>query len=164
MAKIRTVRAFSAGGVLFRRASAASGGMPRSAPANGAQGLEVALVGRAAEDFWVLPKGTPQPDETIEQVAVREVAEETGVIGRIVGEVGSVHYEFSRRGVRYNKEVFYYLMEAVSGDVALHDHEYDDARWFPLGEAEERLTYANEAEMLRQARQEISRALGGPAA
>jgi 8-oxo-dGTP pyrophosphatase MutT (NUDIX family) len=156
MPKIRTVRAFSAGGVLFRRApenreaapAAPGGGLGQSA---GMHTIEVALVGRAAEDFWVLPKGTPQPDETTEQVAVREVAEETGVIGRIVGELGSVRYWFSRRGVRFHKEVLYYLMEAVSGDVALHDHEYDDARWFPLAEVLERLTYANEADVVRQA-------------
>lgn len=164
MAKIRTVRAFSAGGILFRRASATTGATYPPLPPNGGREVEVALVGRAAEDFWVLPKGTPQPDETIEQVAVREVAEETGVIGRIVGEIGSVHYWFARRGVRYNKEVFYYLMEAVSGDVALHDHEYDDARWFLLDEAEARLTYANEADLLRQAREGITSALAGPAA
>ena len=58
------------------------------------------LVGRASEDFWVLPKGTPMAGETTEQVALREVAEETGVTARIVGEVGSIHYWFSRRGVR----------------------------------------------------------------
>lgn len=170
MPRVRTVRAFSAGGVLFRRAPAPmpasvdAASAPTAAPTNGTLPVEVALVGRASEDFWVLPKGTPQPDETTEQVAVREVAEETGVIGRIVGEVGSVNYWFSRRGVRYNKEVFYYLMEAVNGDVALHDHEYDDARWFPLAEALERLTYANEADLVRHAHDDITRLLDGTAA
>lgn len=168
MPRIRIVRAFSAGGVLFRRAPASSDAPPAlgdSAPTNGISPVlvEVALVGRASDDFWVLPKGTPQANETTEQVALREVAEETGVIGRIVGEIGSVHYWFSRRGVRYNKEVFYYLMEAVSGDVALHDHEYDDARWFPLAEAPERLAYANEADIVRHARDDIARLLSGPA-
>src|SRR5579872_398394 len=105
MPRVRTVRAFSAGGVLFRRAptSAEARSAPTATPTNGTLPVEVALVGRASEDFWVLPKGTPQPEETTEQVAVREVAEETGVMGRIVGEVGSVNYWFSRRGVRYNK-------------------------------------------------------------
>lgn len=117
----------------------------------------MALVGRASEDFWVLPKGTPQPDETTEQVALREVAEETGVTGRIVGEIGSIHYWFSRRGVRYSKEVFYFLMEAIGGDVAQHDHEYDDARWFPLEESAKRLTYTNEADIVRGARDAILR-------
>jgi 8-oxo-dGTP pyrophosphatase MutT (NUDIX family) len=149
MTKPRTVRAFSAGGVVYRRTAAPD--------ASGRDGervgelAEVVLVGRASEDFWVLPKGTPMAGETTEQVALREVAEETGVTARIVGEVGSIHYWFSRRGVRYNKEVFYYLMEAVGGDVSLHDHEYDDARWFPLAEASRHVAYANEEEIMRRA-------------
>ena len=124
---------------------------------------EIVLVGKAAENFWVLPKGTPQPNETTDQVALREVAEESGVYGRIVGEIGSIHYWFSRRGVRYSKEVFYFLMEAVSGDIALHDHEYDDACWFPLMEAPDRLAYANEAGIVRRARDAIIRLLENPA-
>ena len=146
MTKPRTVRAFSAGGVVYRRAAAPSG-----AGDEARAGAEVVLVGRASEDFWVLPKGTPMAGETTEQVALREVAEETGVTARIVGEVGSIHYWFSRRGVRYNKEVFYYLMEAVGGDVSLHDHEYDDARWFPLAEVARHVAYANEQEIVRRA-------------
>lgn len=142
MTKPRTVRAFSAGGVVYRRVPAPGGVGERA---------EVVLVGRAGEDFWVLPKGTPMVGETTEQVALREVAEETGVTARIVGEVGSIQYWFSRRGVRYNKEVFYFLMEAVGGDVSLHDHEYDDARWFPLAETAGHLAYANEEEIVRRA-------------
>jgi len=83
---------------------------------------------------------------------------------RIVGELGSIHYWFSRQGVRYSKEVFYYLMEAVGGDVSLHDHEYDAARWFPYREAIRRLAYANEAEILRKAGPLISHYLAGEAA
>ena len=42
-------------------------------------------------------------------------------------------------------------MEAVGGDVSLHDHEYDDVAWFPLPDALAHLTYANEVEILRLA-------------
>lgn len=166
MPKSRTVRAFSAGGVVFRHASIPSAGAgidvaerPASAtipfppaPAEpSAPAVDIVLVGRASEEFWVLPKGTPAPNETIPEVALREVREETGVIARIIAELGSIHYWFVRKGVRFNKEVFYYLMEAIGGDVSLHDHEYDDARWFAIGEAQSRLTYENEAEMVRRA-------------
>jgi 8-oxo-dGTP pyrophosphatase MutT (NUDIX family) len=141
MPKLRIARAFSAGGVVFRWVRGAGG----------ESGVEVVLVGRAPEDFWVLPKGTPAPNETIEEVALREVREETGVTARIVAELGSIHYWFVRKGVRFNKEVFYFLMEATGGDVSLHDREYDDARWFPADDVPGRLTYENEAEMLRRA-------------
>jgi len=161
MPKSRTVRAFSAGGVLFRRAKKRARGAAGATRTDSPR-VDIVLVGRG-ETFWVLPKGTPKPGETTEEVALREVREETGVAGRIVEELGSIHYWFSRQGVRYSKEVFYYLMEAVGGDVSLHDHEYDDARWFPYHEAVRRLTYANEAEILRKAGPLISRKLAGTA-
>ena len=166
MPKSRTVRAFSAGGVVFRRASipdrsacvdvaerlaSATTASPPAPASPLTTAVDIVLVGRASEEFWVLPKGTPAPNETIPEVALREVREETGVTARIIAELGSIHYWFVRKGVRFNKEVFYYLMEATGGDVSLHDHEYDDARWFAIGEAQSRLTYANEAEMVRRA-------------
>src|SRR5215813_2653177 len=123
MSRPRMVRAFSAGGVVYRHLSSPVGTPPTP---------EVVLVGRRWEHLWVLPKGTPRPGEATPDVAVREVAEETGITAQIVTELGSIHYRFARRGVRYNKEVLYYLMEATGGDVSLHDHEYDESRWFSL--------------------------------
>src|SRR5262245_61289755 len=146
MSRPRMVRAFSAGGVVFRRLLS-----PSVTPTN----AEVVLVGRAWEDFWVLPKGTPRPGEATVDVALREVTEETGITARIVTELGSIHYWFARGGVRYNKEVLYYLMEATGGDVALHDREYEDSCWFPLPDALQLLTYPNETEILRLAAKEL---------
>ena len=161
MPKLPVVHAFSAGGVVYRYSRAE--GPPLVAPqlqvpASGRQAVEggqpspqVILVGRAADDFWVLPKGTPERGETNEQVALREVTEETGVQTRIIGKLGTIRYGFSRQGRRYSKEVLYYLMEAAGGDVSLHDQEYDDAQWFALDAAVERLAYTNEADILRRA-------------
>jgi 8-oxo-dGTP pyrophosphatase MutT (NUDIX family) len=162
MSKPRIVRAFSAGGVLFRPAlSPVAAGAPGSTDdaVEAAQAAEVALVGNGLDHFWVLPKGTPLEGETSEQAAVREVAEETGVRGRILAEVGVIHYWFSRHGARYSKDVLYYLMVAESGDVSLHDHEYAEARWFPLGEASRMLTYPNEVALLVKAEPGIARFL-----
>jgi 8-oxo-dGTP pyrophosphatase MutT (NUDIX family) len=165
MARTRNVRAFSAGGVVYRRIPAlepSQWGSPEEqavAQADPLAGVEIALVGRPHVDIWVLPKGTPRRGETVADAAVREVREETGLITRIVGEVGSIHYTFSREGTRFHKEVFHYLLEAVGGDTALHDAEYEDARWFPLAEAHRRLTFHNEADLLRTAEPLIARAL-----
>ena len=158
MTKCRSVNAFSAGGVVFRRAPF---GQPSDAntPATATALAEIVLVGRASENFWVLPKGTPRPGESVEAVALREVQEETGVATRIVCKLGSIHYVFHRRGAQFNKEVAYFLMEACGGDVRLHDHEYDDAVWFPVASAADRLTYENEAAILRQAQPLIAERL-----
>src|SRR5581483_9455556 len=58
--------------------------------------MEVVLVGRSHLGTWSLPKGTPQPGETVEQVAVREVQEETGLEVRLIAYIGSISYSFVR--------------------------------------------------------------------
>jgi hypothetical protein len=47
--------------------------------------------------------------------------------------------------------VRHYLLRPIGGDPSLHDHEFDDVRWFPVDEALRLMTYQNEARMLRQA-------------
>jgi 8-oxo-dGTP pyrophosphatase MutT (NUDIX family) len=116
-------------------------------------GREVLLCGRSSDRLWALPKGTPEPDETIEQTALREVREETGVVVEPDGLIGEVKYWFSRPqdGVRYYKTVHHFLLRPVGGDPSLHDHEFDEVRWFSVQEALRLLTYRNEAKILRQA-------------
>lgn len=156
MAKKSVTHAFSAGGVVFRvEAPEISSVSDHGAtPA-----IEVVLVGRVRENIWTLPKGTPNHNETREQTALREVREETGLETRIVGEVGAIEYTFTRRGVRFIKEVFHYLMVATGGSVELHDHEYDEARWYPLAGAMQVMTYSNEVEAVRRAEGLIARYL-----
>lgn len=128
----------SAGGVVYRRQDGE---------------LQVLLCGRNEPLLWALPKGTPNRGETIEQTALREVREETGVDVRIAGKLGSIRYWFTRAqdGVRCNKAVYHYLMEPVGGDPSLHDHEFDTVVWFPAGEALRLLTYPNEVNALERA-------------
>jgi ADP-ribose pyrophosphatase YjhB (NUDIX family) len=163
MPRPRIVHAFSAGGVVFRLVSLLStlNPDPVAEPAtdtvgvlsvpNVLDGVEVVLVGFLRDDIWTLPKGTPTAGESVEETAMREVREETGIQARIVGDLGSIQYSFARRGVRFNKEVRHFLMEATGGDVTLHDAEYDEARWFTVAEAMRRLAYVNEAEVVRRA-------------
>ncbi len=119
----------------------------------GEAGPEIALVGRSAEHLWGIPKGTPRAGESLDQTAVREVTEETGLEVAIERKVGEIEYWFSRveQGIRFHKRVHHYLMVPTGGDIANHDHEYDLVRWFPLAEAEAVLTYANESLILRRA-------------
>ena len=136
MSKRTVTHAFSAGGIVFRQAAT---------PGD----IEIALVGR--EHIWTLPKGTPTPGESREMTALREVREETGLEVRIIGEIGTIDYRFTRKGRLVKKQVFHYLMIAVGGSVEAHDHEYEEARWFPLEEALRSLSYENEVEIVRQA-------------
>ncbi len=165
MTRPRVVHAFSAGGVVYRQTplDTTADTTPDTTAAGRSPAVEVVLVGHPAEDVWVLPKGTPQAGETPEQTAVREVREETGIQPRILGDLGNIQYWFTRRGVRYHKEVRHYLMEAVGGTVAEHDHEYAEARWFPIREAIARLAHENEAGVLRRAAAVLEERFGGSA-
>ena len=110
-------------------------------------------VKRAADGRRVLglPKGHLDGDETPEQAARREVAEEAGVTVELVEELGDVQYRYERRGRRVAKTVRFYLFRYVSGSVDDHDHEIEEARWMPLQQAARELTYAGEREMVGRA-------------
>ena len=133
---LRTERATSAGGVVYRQ---------------GPAGPEVLLCGR--EDIWGLPKGTPEPGESLEETALREVSEETGLKVAIHAKLGSIRYWFVRsdQGVRFNKTVHHYLMVATGGSLADHDFEFDRVEWSPIEEACHVLTYPNEVSIIKKA-------------
>jgi 8-oxo-dGTP pyrophosphatase MutT (NUDIX family) len=136
----RVETAVSAGGVVFRRTDL---------------GIEVVICGRDSDGVWGLPKGTPDAGESLEQTARREVTEETGLRVQIVDEVGVVEYWFARDGVRYHKWVHHYLLEAVGGSTSEHDHEYDRVEWRPIGIAIRTLSFKNEVDIVKKARQMI---------
>ena len=105
---------------------------------------------------WTLPKGTPDPGETIEQTALREVAEETGLDVRIVEPVGSIEYDFVQDRRRIHKTVHYFLMEPVGGDLARHDREFERVRWIGFDEAPGLLTFPTERELVASVGQRLS--------
>ena len=110
--------------------------------------LEVVVAGRTSDHTWVFPKGTPDPGETIEQTALREVREESGLDVEIIQPLGTIDYWFAVPGERVHKIVHFFLMRAHGGDVSRHDHEYDDVRWVPVSEARRLLTYDTYRHML----------------
>jgi 8-oxo-dGTP pyrophosphatase MutT (NUDIX family) len=100
---------------------------------------------------WTLPKGTPDAGETLEETALREVREETGLEVRITGPLDSIEYTFSQSGKRIHKTVHYFLMEPVGGDLASHDHEFDEVRWIRFDDAPATLTFDTERALVGQA-------------
>ena len=124
-------------------------------------GVEVCLIRPAGRTVWGLPKGGIEHGETLEQAAVREVAEETGISGVIDAELGAIDYSFYSReqSSRIHKTVHYYLMHATGGDTANHDHEVSEARWTTLREALRLMTYPNEREMVRRAAEALGETL-----
>ena len=136
---IPSKRLVSAGGVVYRR--------------DGLMGTEIVLCGRREPLIWSLPKGTPDPGETITETALREAKEETGLDVGIESPLGSVNYWFVSPidRVRYHKTVHFFLMNALGGSTANHDVEFDDVVWFSAEEAVGKLTFGNETEILVKA-------------
>jgi 8-oxo-dGTP pyrophosphatase MutT (NUDIX family) len=136
-------REFSAGAVLVRRL-------------RGRWWLAAIRPGGKPEGTWALPKGNIGRGESPEETAVREVTEETGLVGRSVGKLGDVRYVYTRRGgERVFKVVSFYLLRYLRGridDVApAFRREVAEARWLPLEEAQKVLSYAGEREMAQKA-------------
>lgn len=130
-----------------RRTTAAGGVVLR----HGEHGAEVALLGRQNDGSWVFPKGTPAAAESIEETALREVREETGLDVRIVRPLGEMTYSFVGGGERIHKVVHFFLMEATGGDPSLHDAEYDEVRWVTVPDARRMLTFDTYRDVLDRA-------------
>lgn len=75
-------------------------------------------------------KGKQEAGETIEQCALREIAEETGIRGRIVAPLDLVTYQYEHAefGV-VDKEVHYYIVEALDGELAAQVEEINGVEW-----------------------------------
>ena len=137
--RLRGATATSAGGVVVRHEA-------------GQAWLVVGSRRRERDSWtWSLPKGTPKPGETLEQTALREVAEETGLLIRITEPLDSIEYWFVQSGQRIHKTVHYFLMEPTGGDLAGHDHEFDEVRWITFAEAASILTFESERALVARA-------------
>ena len=113
---------------------------------NGDGGVDLVLVHRPAYDDWAFPKGKLDLGESEEEAALREVEEETGLRCRLGREVGLTRYHDSRGRP---KTVRYWQMTPVGGALGAAN-EVDDARWVPLADAPDLLTYERDRELLVQ--------------
>lgn len=121
-----------------------------------ADGYEVALTRRLTmkgNDAWGLPKGGLEEGESLEDAALREVREETGLEAEIVDTLEAITYWFAwpPDHTRYRKTVHFYLMRMLGGDPAQHDDEVEEVAFVPLDQAVRRASYSSEKRVLREA-------------
>jgi len=115
------------------------------------RGDETIVITPTGKSVIGLPKGGARYGETAEETAAREVREETGVRVAVRERLGDIRYWYRRGGKRILKTVHFFLCDYVDGDTADHDHEVDEARWMPLEEARNALSYPGERELLDRA-------------
>ncbi len=142
---MKTRREKSAGGIIYRWRDG---------------GPEVCLISTHDGDVWQLPKGLIEPGELKEDAAVREVAEETGLKGVQLQPLDKIEYwyvwDYGNGKERVHKRVHFFLFRYVSGSTDDHDDEVDEARWFTVAEARQRLSFANERRIFELAAETIA--------
>jgi 8-oxo-dGTP diphosphatase len=106
----------------------------------------VAVIHRPRYDDWSLPKGKLESGETFEDGALREVHEETGIRGRIVGELAPTEY-VDRKG--RDKVVRWYRMDLADEppEFAPND-EVDELRWLTPADARDLLSYEHDRALI----------------
>ncbi|HJQ67675.1 MAG TPA: NUDIX hydrolase [Blastocatellia bacterium] len=111
--------------------------------------IRVLLVHRPRYDDWSFPKGGVHSGESLEEAALREVLEETGVECRVERKLSVARYNYrTKRGAVRPKAVHYFLMQATGGRIATDGVEVDHAEWLDVAEAQGRLSYDFDKEML----------------
>ena len=130
----------------------------------------ILLLRRADEGLWCLPKGTVEPGETLQETAMREVREETGLSVRILAPLTEITYSFYSPSDDANveKRVVYFLAERTGGRLK-PEPGFDDARWCGRADALRRLHFENDRNVVRRAFEALAPATGrtrghGPAA
>lgn len=138
---------FSAGGVVFKVEN---------------NSIFILVSQHSYHHGWVFPKGLIGDKEHLkgeekEETAVREVKEETGAEGEIVGEVKPVVYWYVMDGEKRKKTVYYFIMRYTGGDITQHDHEMENVEWLLPDQVLDRLTYKSDKDVFVEARPMIER-------
>ena len=132
----------SAGGVVFRHREGS---------------IEVALIALKGKKIWTLPKGLIERGEDLRTTAVREIMEETGLIGNIIDDLGEKSYWFYQKdsNSKYKKTVTYFLLEYTGGNIEDYGWEVEEAKWFNIDDAIKRVSYKSDREILEKAKEKL---------
>ena len=91
--------------------------------------------------MWIFPKGHIDAGELPEDAALRELHEEAGVQGRLIGRLGSTRFQSGAEDV----SVTYYLVDALNDG---ESKEGRRLRWLPLKLAQAELSFEDTRKLL----------------
>ncbi len=136
-----------------------SGGLVVDATGDVVRGVLIGKHDRKGRLVWSLPKGHVEAGETLEQTAVREIEEETGVTAEVRQKLGEVDYWFMLHGEKIHKTVHHFLLRFVSGELCDRDVEVAEVAWVPLAEIPAKLAYPDERRLVAQVPELLPRAI-----
>jgi 8-oxo-dGTP pyrophosphatase MutT (NUDIX family) len=146
--KSKAVKEYTAGGVVFR--------------VNNGQ-LEFLLL-QDVKGRWSIPKGHVESGETLEQTAVREIGEETGLFGiKIIDKLDKIHFFYRMEGKLIFMTTFVFLMEATDPDEVLQPEKSEgivDVSWFDEQAAFRAIEYKATKVLLEEGAKRVKKAYG----
>jgi len=101
---------------------------------------------------WTWPKGHIDKGETLEETALREIMEETGLRTLLIGrELGVQEYQFNSNDKQIFKRVHIFLVEALAEeDLVIQRSEIDQGGWFSPEDAFQKIEYSGSREILEE--------------
>lgn len=109
---------------------------------------------------YVLPKGRIERGESIQEAALREVKEESGITGEIKKYLGKIEYSFinKMKNVKVDKTVHFFLMSTKDTHTIPQSMEgFKTAKFYDRNEAIRLMKYSQERSIIRKAIEEYDR-------
>lgn len=104
------------------------------------KGTNEVLLISSADRSWSFPKGHLEHDETLEEGAIRECKEETGLVPKIIKKLPNLEYQNAQ--TKDHIIVHFYLMTPVGGELTKESKDIK-FRWEPIGTAPRVFDYQN---------------------
>ena len=113
--------------------------------------VQILLVYRTQHRDTSLPKGKVDPGETLPETAVREIAEETGLIVALGVPLGVVEYSLPNGR---DKVVYYWAAEvsalAIANSTFSSNDEIESLHWMSLADARVALSYPHDVDVVER--------------
>lgn len=126
-----------------------AGGLVVDDPRQPREGLLIAHRLRNGSLVWSMPKGHVESGESVQDAAVREVREETGISARVLAPLGVTDYWFMHDGARIHKWVHHHVLVHPQGELSREDAEIEDVAWVPVDDLVTRLHHRDERDLVR---------------
>ncbi len=130
------IREFTAGGMVFRRHKGR---------------VEILMI-QDSKGRWTIPKGHVEKGEKLEETAIREIGEETGLTNlKVIERLDKTHFFYRRQGRLIFMTMYVFLIEAGADDELIPENNEGivDVRWFDQKSALNTVAYETTAKLFK---------------
>ncbi|MEI6169525.1 MAG: NUDIX domain-containing protein [Candidatus Saccharibacteria bacterium] len=146
--RAKAVKEYTAGGVVFRVKNAQ---------------LEFLLL-QDVKGRWSIPKGHVESGETLEQTAIREIGEETGLMDiKIIDKLDKINFFYRMNGKLIFMTTFVFLMESLDLNETVTPEKSEgivDVSWFDEMAAIRAIEYKATKVLLEEGAKRVKKAYG----